>query len=89
MGKKKGKARRMLGHVTIQIRGDENLKQRLENLYLAYSDSLSRSVLSQLICEFVLFIHRELENGAELILRKNDNERKIHFPPKLTLQFYE
>jgi len=82
------KKRLMLGHVTIQVRGDAELKQRLESFFSAYPE-IPRSALSQMICEFALFVHEEIKDGAELILRKANKEQKVFFPGRLSLQFTE
>jgi hypothetical protein len=85
---KSQKKRLMAGHVTITVRGDPMLKQRLEDFYAEHPE-LPRSALSQMICEFALFVAKERKEGGEFIFRKDGKEKKIIFPAKLTWQFFE
>ena len=78
--------RLMAGHVTITVRGDQDLKQRLEDFFEENSNMPS-SAISQMICEFVLFIAKEIKDGGEFIFRKNGKEQKILFPSELKWQF--
>jgi DNA-binding Lrp family transcriptional regulator len=79
----------IVGPIAITVRGDPELKQRLEDFYAKYSESMPPSAISQMICEFVLFLEKEIKDGGELILRKNGKEQKILFPAKkLTWQFF-
>jgi hypothetical protein len=86
--KKKRWRQLMVGHVSILVRGDPKLKQRLDDLFSRYQE-IPRAAMSQMICELVLFIEEETRNGAEIVLRKEGKERKIVFPPKWSLSFTE
>lgn len=76
----------MAGHVSIVVRGDPELKQRLEDFFAEHSD-MPRSAISQMICEFALFIEKEIKDGGEFVFRKNGKEQKILFPAELKWQF--
>ena len=78
----------MAGHVRIEIRGDPELKQRLEDFFAEHSN-IPSSAISQMICEFALFIEKEIKDGGEFVFRKNGKEQKILFPAELKWQFKE
>jgi len=82
------KKKLMAGHVTITVRGDPELKQRLEDFFAENSD-IPRSAISQMLCEFALFAAKEIKDGGELVLRKDGKERKIRFPAELEWRFLE
>jgi len=80
------KKKLMAGHVTITIRGDPELKQRLEDFFAEHSDT-PPSAISQMICEFALFVAKEIKDGGEFVFRKNNKEQKVLFPTELKWQF--